>query len=261
MWVLAPLAATLYAQSSGEIAGAVPLAVQSGEPAPAPSTPVMIRDADGKIVVRATRITRPLKIDGQLDDAPYAEVPSITEFVQQVPKNGVPVSEKTEAWVLFDDDNLYVACRCWDMHPERIVANDLRHDGPNQAQHDSFAVVLDTFHEGRSGYMLYVTAVGARRDSAITDMRSNNDWNPIWDGTARRFENGWIAEMAVPFKSLRYGAGRQQTWGIQLRRLISHKKGVLVSHASQTAVGRSSDTPHGSLRDPDRARGPPCAEP
>ncbi len=223
VWLFALLATPpAFAQSSVAVA-ATPSATPARGPTAAALDPVMSRDANGKITVRATRIRTPLKVDGQLDDAPYAEVAPLTEFIQQDPTAGAPITEKTEAWVLFDDEYLYIVCRCWDTHPERIVANDMRRDSNNLPQHDHFAVGLDTFHDGRSGYMLYATALGAMRDSAITDLRSNMDWNPIWEGKTSRFENGWISEMAFPFKSLRYGAGQQQTWGIQLRRSISHK--------------------------------------
>ncbi len=211
------------ASAQSSTAAATAPAIPAGGRTAALVDPVMIRDADGKITIRATRITTPLRIDGRLDDAAYREVPTITEFVQQEPKNGEPVTEKTESWVFFDDDNLYVACRCWDTHPERIVANDMRRDGNNLPYHDHFAVALDTFHDGRNAYRLYMTALGAMHDTAISDLRTNVDWNPIWDGKTSRFENGWISEMAFPFKSLRYGTGRQQTWGIQLRRSIAHK--------------------------------------
>ena len=80
------------------------------------------------------------------------------------PTRARPVTQKTEVWVLFDDTNIYVACRCWDEHPERIVANDMRRDSGNHGQHDHFAVALDTFHDGRNGFQFGVTAAGGMRD-------------------------------------------------------------------------------------------------
>ena len=73
--------------------------------------------------------------------------------------------------------NIYIACRCWDEHPERIVANDMRRDGGNQPQHDSFAVGLDTFHDGRNGFLFGVTADRRPAGRPITDERPNFDWN------------------------------------------------------------------------------------
>ena len=83
------------------------------------------------MVVHAVRVTEPMKIDGRLDEAIYGTVPPITEFYQQTPNVGAPSSERGEAWVLFDDTNIYVACRCWHARPDRIVANDMRRDSRN----------------------------------------------------------------------------------------------------------------------------------
>ncbi|MBI4206446.1 MAG: carbohydrate binding family 9 domain-containing protein [Betaproteobacteria bacterium] len=197
---------------------------QSGGGAPSGgSARVLTRDVDGRISVRATRITGSIRVDGRLDEAAYRQVPPITDFIQMEPAEGAPTTEKTEAWILFDDRNIYIACRCWDEHPERIVANDLRRDSGNQSQHDHFAVGFDTFYDGRNGFQFGVTAAGGLRDGTITDERLNADWNGVHDAKSSRFDRGWIAEIAVPFKTLRYTPGRQQTWHIQLRRLIRSK--------------------------------------
>jgi hypothetical protein len=164
-----------------------------------------------------------MRIDGRLDEGAYRNVPSITDFVQQEPSEGAPVTEKTEAWILFDDTNIYVACRCWDANPDRIVANDMRRDSPNVNQHDSFGVQFDPFNDGRGGFFFYTTPVGGVRDAMTSDARANNDWNTVWEWKASRSEQGWIAEIAIPFKSLRYKPGREQTWGVQVRRLIRSK--------------------------------------
>ena len=64
-----------------------------------------------------------------LDEDVYAQMPGVSDFVQQVPREGAPATERTEAWVMFDDDHIHVACRCWDSAPpERWIANELRRD-------------------------------------------------------------------------------------------------------------------------------------
>ena len=127
---------------------------------PIPVAPEVIASNKAGVTVRATRISTPLVIDGQLDERVYAQVKPITEFVQQDPHEGAPVSEHTEAWVLYDDRNIYVACRCLDEHPEHMVANEMRRDSTNLRQNDNFAVELDTFHDKRNGFLFYVTPVG-----------------------------------------------------------------------------------------------------
>ncbi|MFN8062380.1 MAG: DUF5916 domain-containing protein, partial [Vicinamibacterales bacterium] len=186
------------------------------------AAPVFAIDSGGHVTIRATRIPRGLmKTDGALDEAVYGQVPALTQFVQQEPDHGAPITQKTEAWVLYDDDNVYVACRCWETEPEKIVANDMRRDSPNLRQNDNFAVELDTFHDRRNGFLFYVTPLGGMYDGLTADERTNNaDWNTVWHGRVGRFEGGWVAEMAIPFKSLRFAPGRQQTWGINMRRVL-----------------------------------------
>ena len=186
--------------------------------------PVSSRDAAGDVVIRATRITTPIEVDGKLDDEVYRQVEALTDFIQSEPQTGAPSSERTEAWVLFDDDNLYLACRCWDRHPERMVLNEMRRDSPNLRNNDNFAVALDTFHDRRNAFLFSITPLGAFFDALALDERTyNSDWNTFWKNAVGRFDGGWIAEIAIPFKSLRYPAGRDQTWGINIRRTIRAK--------------------------------------
>src|SRR4030095_16831369 len=134
---------------------------------PDPPVPpaVISRDASGRATVRAVRVTTPIRIDGALDDPFYASVPPIFAFIQQGPKEGETATEKTEMWVAFDDDNVYVAFRCWESEPDRLVANEMRRDGPNMWQgNDIVAVSLDTFHDRRNSFNFVMNALGASDD-------------------------------------------------------------------------------------------------
>src|SRR5262245_25122588 len=100
-----------------------------GLDAAAPVPPAVItRDAAGNVTVRAVRTRQPLRIDGRLDEPQYQETEPIGGFLQQEPDEGAAATERTEAWIFFDDDNIYVSARCWDSHPERMVANEMRRD-------------------------------------------------------------------------------------------------------------------------------------
>ena len=143
----------------------------------------------------------------------YRLIPPVGGFVQQVPDEGAQATEPTEAWVMFDDRNLYVACRCYDSAPEREwVANDMRRDTAQLRQNDTFAVILDTFYDRRNGVAFYTNPLGARADFAITNEGNpNSDWNPVWDVRTGRFDGGWTVEMEIPFGSLRYRPGRTRS--------------------------------------------------
>ena len=128
-------------------------------------------------------------------------------------------SEKTEAWLFFDDGHLYVAARCWDTNPAGIVADEMRRDSANINNNDVFGWGLDTFHNLRDMAIFEVSAAGGRSDAQLTNERElSMDWNPIWQAKAGRFEGGWVMEAAIPFKSLRYRPGAEQVWGIQFKR-------------------------------------------
>ena len=196
---------------------------------PAPVAPAVInRDAQGRATVRATRITRRIRLDGELDEAVYQTVPVITDFIQQLPDEGALATEKTEAWILFDDTNIYVSARAWDSAPEsQWVANELRRDARQIRQNDLFLVLFDTFYDRRNGVAFQTTPLGARSDFAVTNEGNPNlDWNPVWDVRVGRFEGGWTVEMEIPFKSLRYRSGQDPVWGVQLRRGIRRKAEV-----------------------------------
>ena len=194
-----------------------------GPPPPVPPA-VVSRDAEGRVTLRAIRIDRPLTVDGRLDDEIYQLVLPVSDFIQQVPREGELATEQTEVWVFFDDDTLYVAARCWDSQPERMVANEMRRDSNALVQNENFSVVLDTFHDRRNGYAFQTNPLGALRDQIFTNEGNfNNDWNTVWNPRSARFADGWTTEIAIPFKSLRYTGSGPQVWGINLRRIVRWK--------------------------------------
>ncbi len=191
---------------------------------PPPELPKLVaRDAEGRVTVRAVRLERPLVVDGRLDDEIYTQVEAIGDFIQQEPHEGQPATEKTEAWVFFDDQAVYVAARCWDSQPERRVANERRRDHFNLFQNDHFGVIFDTFRDRRNGFLFYVNPLGGLFDGQTTDEReTNRDWNTVWDAKVGTFPGGWTVEMAIPFRSLRYRPGLQ-VWGVNFRRAVRWK--------------------------------------
>ena len=190
-----------------------------------PVAPEVINREGTDATIRAVRLSARLNLDGELDEAFYQETRSITGFIQSVPDEGAPATERTEAWITFDDDNIYVSARVWDSAPEREwVANEMRRDARQLRQNDTFGVSFDTFYDRRNGVMFYTNPLGALGDFAITNEGNPiSDWNPVWDVRTGRFDGGWTVEMQIPFKSLRYRPGRQQVWGVQLRRVVRRK--------------------------------------
>jgi TolB-like protein len=199
---------------------------QAGVPAidgpPAPVAPAtMNRDANGRATVRAVRLDVPLQLDGTLDEAVYATVQPMGDFIQQQPDAGSPASEATDAWIFYDDEAIYVAARLWESVPEsQWIANEMQRDSPQLISNDGFIAVFDTFYDRRNGFAFRVNPIGGFNDIQVTDEQccGNSDWNPVWDVRTGRFDGGWTVEMEIPFKSLRFRPGPSQVWGVQLGR-------------------------------------------
>ena len=218
-------AAAVAAGADAQPVASGPPAVLQG-PAPPVAPAVVSRDADGRATVRATRVREPIRLDGQLDEPLFQDVRFITDFVQQLPDEGEPGSQRTEAWVLFDDENIYIAARCYDTAPpDEWVANEMRRDVIQLRQNDSFSVLLDTFYDRRNGVAFLVNPIGGFSDFEVSNEggRVNSDWNTIWDSRTGRFDGGWTVEIRIPFKSLRYRPGPVQVWGLQLRRIVRRR--------------------------------------
>jgi hypothetical protein len=189
---------------------------------PPPSLPpeVISRDAEGRATVRAVRIAESLRIDGTLDERPYEDVRPMSDFIQIEPVEGAPASQRTEVWLLFDDENVYVSARCFESHPERMVANTMRHDDSLRLAQNEYVIwSFDTFYDRRNGFSFGITPIGGWHEGQYTNERQwHGDYNWIWDVEVGRFEGGWTFEAAIPFKSLRYRPGREQIWGFQVQR-------------------------------------------
>ncbi len=195
-------------------------------PLPPVAPEAISRDASGKATLRAIRLTEPLRIDGRLDEAVYEREHPMSDFIQTEPREGAPATEKTEIWVMFDEDNLYVTFRCFETQPERRIANVMQKDNRNLFQNDGISFFLDTFYDRRNGVGFMIGPIGGRSDGQITNERWNRDWNTIWDLKTADFDGGWTAEVVIPFKSLRYRPGQAQVWGFNARRIDRWKNEV-----------------------------------
>jgi hypothetical protein len=190
-------------------------------------------------VIQAVYVPQGLSVDGRLDEPIYSSVTASGGFIQQEPEEGKPATEKTDVWVFFDDKNLYIAARMWDSHPERMIANEMRRDaGTDIVNNENFSVIVDTFHDQRSGFYFMTNMLGALRDASfVSERQSNSEWNPIWNPRSARFEQGWTTEIEIPFKSLRYTGEGEQTWGIQFRRGVRWKNEVSYFTRVPASVG------------------------
>ena len=190
----------------------------AAQEAPGPAEAVT-RNAQGHAVLRTTRLTSPLAFDGRLDEPFYTTVPAASGFIQQEPTEGSPASDKTEFWVFFDDQNVYVGARLWETHPDRRVTSDMRRDASNMYNNDHLAVLFDTFDDRRNGFGFSSNAQGGMFDWQVTNEQPSNNWNGLWDVRTANFDQGWTVEFVIPFRSMRFKEGSHE-WGVNVRRMV-----------------------------------------
>ena len=158
-------------------------------------------------------------VDGALDEAAWAQATLISDFTQWRPQAGGPSPGKTEARIWYDDRHLYIGFVCVSDRPEEIRAHvmpreDINHD-------DQVGVYLDTFLDGRTGYGLWANAEGVQQDYRVSGYGMPNfAWDTVWTSETTRQDDGYVVEIAIDWKSLRFQRAEVQTWGIILQRKI-----------------------------------------
>ena len=165
-----------------------------------------------------------IRADGVLEEPAWSEALPITEFLQKDPLEGELATERTEIKILYTKKGIVFAIRCFDSDPSRILATELRRDN-EFLNDDSIAIVLDTLHDHRSGYLFRTNPLGTQYDALITDEGRVTDvnWNEKWNAGATVDESGWTAEVEIPFKALRLTGDSNPVWGIDFERVIRRK--------------------------------------
>jgi len=172
--------------------------------------------------VRAIRVDTPPIIDGKLDEAVWQLAQPITDFHQIRPGDQTTPTELTEVYVLYDNDALYIGARMADSEPELISAPVIRH-GQGMGSDDRLVIILDPFNTQRTGYRFETNLNAARHDALYTSVNSFQiEWNTIWATATSSYDNGWIAEVEIPFKSLPFDPNID-TWGFNFGRGIRRR--------------------------------------
>ena len=159
------------------------------------------------------------RIDGDVTDAVWAKAKKIDEFFQVEPKVGDAPRFKTEVWIVYDEDNLYVAFRAHDAEPDKVMRTTMKRDG-DIFKDDAVRITLDPQNTGRHGYTFEISSGGARWDALVqNNSQTIGEWNTIWDGKVGLDAQGWTAEFAIPFKSLSFDPNAR-SWGFNMGRSL-----------------------------------------
>ena len=162
-------------------------------------------------------------LDGRLDEQAWQDAPVADPFVQRDPDEGMPATEETQVSALYDAENLYFGIRCFDTRAEGILATELRRDN-NFDNDDSFAIILDTFHDHRNAFLFRINPRGTQYDALITDEGRdvNADWDEKWEVETQMNEEGWTAEIKIPLQTIRFSSS-SESFGIDFERVIRRK--------------------------------------
>ena len=232
-FLLILMPARVAGQDQGE---AEPTAVEDRsveDPAPEDRTVVDAGLVPGRPRVRPTRTDTPPEIDGRLDDEVWRSAALITEFTQQAPLDGAPATEETEVYVAYDSENIYLAFYAHYEDPSIMRAN--RVDRDRAPQDDLLTVYFDTFMDQQRGYDFDVNAYGVQGDGIISSgrgrgrgpiPRADRSWDALFETGGQIVADGFTAEMAIPFKSLRYPSrapDEPHQWGFQIVREVKSK--------------------------------------
>ena len=209
---------TLAAGAAGSASVTAPVAADT-----------LFRGSAGQLDVAPPRIESPaVDLDGRVDEAVWDEAAVLSDFTQYEPVEGIPASEATEVRVFYSDDAIYFGVRAYDRDPSGILARLGERDRAVFSD-DWVRIMLDTFNDQRQAYVFYVNPLGIQTDGLwIEGLRNNDgggvsiDFNPdfLWSSEGRVTDDGWSAEIRIPFVSLRFREAPVQDWGLQVAREV-----------------------------------------
>lgn len=161
----------------------------------------------------------PPTIDGKLNDKAWKEGSWQGNFTQFQPNNGKKPTQKTDFKILYNNNFLYVAIRCYDTDPQKIVGRLTRRDNIDG---DWAGVSIDSYFDKRTAFGFIVSEAGVKLDGKFINNEGNMDdtWNPVWYVKTSKNNKGWVAEMKIPFSQLRFSNRQKMTWGLQVARFI-----------------------------------------
>lgn len=200
---------------------------QSAPPAEA-QTGGPVFDGHRAPTVTIPRIDASIAVDGRLDEAPWAQAARLTGFSQYQPVDSRPAEERTEVRIWYSPTALYVGILAYDRDPGSIRATVADRD--NLDLDDTVTIYLDTFNDRRRAFFFTVNPLGSQQDGVLSEGAFNagtmfggtSDKNPdyLWDSKGRLTDDGYVVEIRIPFKSLRYPGNGPQKWGLNIQRKV-----------------------------------------
>jgi len=174
--------------------------------------------------ITAIRTAVAPKIDGLLKDSVWLQAQPASDFIINSPNYGQPASLRTEVWLLYDDEAMYVAAKNYD-NPASIRKQLTARDGEQRQDVDYFSFFVDTYNDNQNGFQFVVTSRNVQSDARISPaiqsmfgLPSDYSWDAVWESNVAITSDGWTLEMRIPYISLRFSKSEQQRWGINFQR-------------------------------------------
>jgi len=169
--------------------------------------------------ILAVRVDSPPVIDGKLEELCWQRAHPTTGFVQREPDAGEAAREQTTVRVLYDDENLYFGIECLDSEGGKIEGRLVTRDD-KLFPGDFICLLLDTYYDHQNGYVFWTNPYGIQADaySQNDGLSVDRGWDGVWRSAGKTTPRGWTAEMAIPFKTLRFSGKDEEVWGVNIQR-------------------------------------------
>ena len=198
------------------------IGTSGGAQAPTIPDSVLIRATPASSIGRAVRVEQAPVLDGRDDDAVWRTATPIQDFVQMEPSEAGQPAFPTSVRVVYDERHLYVFVRATDPHPDSIVGRLSRRDVTTNS--DVIALVIDAYHDRRTGVVLTVNPAGVRTDAVVfLDNQTDFAWDGVWEAATRVDSAGWTAEFRIPFSQLRFNDQQEHVFGFAVWREVARR--------------------------------------
>ena len=203
--------------------------------------PVLALENDDDFYIKIPRFSSPPKIDGKLENPVWEKAVILDNFTQYEPQEGANPSEKTLAYIGYDEKNIYIAVRCFDSKPDAIRASLTQRD--KVRGDDEVTIYLDTFNDKKRAFAFQINPCGVQSDGIFIESggggrghrgggfdRIDTNWDTFFITDAQIDDKGYTVEISIPFKSLRFPNVVPQKWGLQIKRNIRRKNEEIYWH-------------------------------
>ena len=181
------------------------------------STTVWGQTSEPRIAI-GQRLSAPVDLDGNLDDAAWQTIPAQSDFQQYSPDPGGRPSQRTEVKFGYDDNALYIGARMWDTAPDSILHQLSERDRTDNT--DEFGIWFSPFNDGLNAVRFRTTPDGIQVDEQISPNGEDDSWDAVWDVVCRIDSAGWVAEFRIPWMAFRFPDKAEQRWGMNMYRGI-----------------------------------------